>query len=50
MEYDEYGSKKSKRIDVSSPFGDNLKFTHTEELAAAHIENIMVELPNGNFY
>lgn len=41
--------KKVKEFDVSSPFGDKFEFTHTEELAAAHIENIMVELPNGNF-
>jgi DUF4097 and DUF4098 domain-containing protein YvlB len=41
--------KKVKEFDVSSPFGDKFEFTHTEELAAEHIENVIVELPNGNF-
>jgi len=34
---------------VSSPFGDKFEFTHTEEVAAEHIDKIIAELPNGNF-
>lgn len=41
--------KKVKEFDVSSPFGDKFEFTHTEELAAENVENVIVELPNGNF-
>ncbi|MFF2796851.1 DUF4097 family beta strand repeat-containing protein [Lysinibacillus xylanilyticus] len=41
--------KKVKEFDVSSPFGDKFEFTHTEEVAAEHIDKIIVELPNGNF-
>ncbi|MFJ7185394.1 DUF4097 family beta strand repeat-containing protein [Lysinibacillus xylanilyticus] len=41
--------KKVKEFDVTSPFGDKFEFTHTEEVAAEHIDKIMAELPNGNF-
>lgn len=41
--------KKVKEFDVASPFGDKIEFTHTEEVAAADVDNIIVELPNGNF-
>ncbi|WP_347723802.1 DUF4097 family beta strand repeat-containing protein [Lysinibacillus capsici] len=41
--------KKVKEFDVASPFGDKIEFTHTEEVAAANVDNIIVELPNGNF-
>ncbi|MGE7914542.1 DUF4097 family beta strand repeat-containing protein [Lysinibacillus xylanilyticus] len=41
--------KKVKEFDVSSPFGDKVEFTHTEEVAAEQVENIVAELPNGNF-
>lgn len=41
--------KKVKEFDVASPFGDKIDFTHTEEVAAANVDNIIVELPNGNF-
>lgn len=41
--------KKVKEFDVASPFGDKIEFTHTEEVAAAKVDNIIVELPNGNF-
>ncbi|MFJ8514640.1 DUF4097 family beta strand repeat-containing protein [Lysinibacillus xylanilyticus] len=41
--------KKVKEFDVSSPFGDKFEFTHTEEVAAEHIDKIIAELPNGNF-
>ncbi len=41
--------KKVKEFDVASPFGDKIEFTHTEEVAAAHVDNVVVELPNGNF-
>ncbi|MGR7908471.1 DUF4097 family beta strand repeat-containing protein [Lysinibacillus capsici] len=41
--------KKVKEFDVASPFGDKIEFTHTEEVAAAKVNNIIVELPNGNF-
>ncbi|KMY29206.1 hypothetical protein ACZ11_19000 [Lysinibacillus xylanilyticus] len=41
--------KKVKEFDVTSPFGDKFEFTHTEEVAAEHIDKIIAELPNGNF-
>ena len=41
--------KKVKEFDVASPFGDKIEFTHTEEVAAANVESIIAELPNGNF-
>ncbi|HBT72723.1 MAG TPA: hypothetical protein DEB37_10820 [Lysinibacillus sp.] len=41
--------KKVKEFDVASPFGDKIEFTHTEEVAAANVDNVIVELPNGNF-
>ncbi|MET4563033.1 DUF4097 and DUF4098 domain-containing protein YvlB [Lysinibacillus parviboronicapiens] len=41
--------KKVKEFDVASPFGDKFEFTHTEEFAAANVQNVIVELPNGNF-
>ncbi|KAB0442207.1 DUF4097 family beta strand repeat-containing protein [Lysinibacillus sp. FSL R7-0073] len=41
--------KKVKEFDVASPFGDKFEFTHTEEVAAANVESIIAELPNGNF-
>jgi len=41
--------KKVKEFDVSSPFGDKFEFTHREELTAENVENVIVELPNGNF-
>ncbi|MGE7986161.1 DUF4097 family beta strand repeat-containing protein [Lysinibacillus fusiformis] len=41
--------KKVKEFDVASPFGDKFEFTHTEEVAAADVESIIAELPNGNF-
>lgn len=41
--------KKVKEFDVASPFGDKIEFTHTEEVVAANVDNIIVELPNGNF-
>ncbi|MFY0520145.1 DUF4097 family beta strand repeat-containing protein [Lysinibacillus sp. UGB7] len=41
--------KKVKEFDVSSPFGDKFEFTHTEEFEAANVQNVIVELPNGNF-
>lgn len=41
--------KKVKEFDVTSPFGDKCEFTHTEEVSAEHVDNIIAELPNGNF-
>jgi len=41
--------KKVKEFDVSSPFGDKVEFTHTEEVTAEHVDSVIVELPNGNF-
>ncbi|MGE8033548.1 hypothetical protein B1B04_01325 [Lysinibacillus sp. KCTC 33748] len=41
--------KKVKEFDVASPFGDKFEFTHTEEVAAEHVDKIIAELPNGNF-
>ncbi|KOY82392.1 DUF4097 family beta strand repeat-containing protein [Lysinibacillus sp. FSL H8-0500] len=41
--------KKVKEFDVASPFGDKIEFTHTEEVAAVNVDNIIAELPNGNF-
>ncbi|MCY9546129.1 DUF4097 family beta strand repeat-containing protein [Lysinibacillus xylanilyticus] len=41
--------KKVKEFDVTSPFGDKFEFTHTEEVAAEHVDKIIAELPNGNF-
>ncbi|GLC87776.1 DUF4097 family beta strand repeat-containing protein [Lysinibacillus piscis] len=40
--------KKVKEFDITSPFGDKIEFTHTEEIATP-VENIVVELPNGHF-
>ena len=41
--------KKVKEFDVSSPFGDKVEFTHTEEVTAEHVDSVIAELPNGNF-
>lgn len=41
--------KKVKEFDVSSPFGERFEFTHTEELVASDVQNILVDLPNGSF-
>ncbi|MGG2108481.1 DUF4097 family beta strand repeat-containing protein [Lysinibacillus pakistanensis] len=41
--------KKVKEFDVSSPFGDKVEFTHTEEVTVEHVDSVIAELPNGNF-
>ncbi|MEG0260327.1 MAG: DUF4097 family beta strand repeat-containing protein [Lysinibacillus sp.] len=41
--------KKVKEFDVSSPFGEKVEFSHTEDLKAADVQSISVDLPNGNF-